>query len=492
MNLYSSNQVYELDRLAITIDKQSSLQLMQKAAESVWQQLQIRWADKQEIVIFAGTGNNGGDAFALARLALVAGYKVRLFYFGDLSRQSTESVHYRNLWEQQGGVSELWKDQAYQAEIIIDGLLGIGLNQPLNEQWQQLVKNINHHPAIRVSIDIPSGLNANTGTAMPIAVEANLTVSFIGRKQGCYLADGPDYCGERIFADLGLSTRAGTKVKASLEVLDNKNLQLPPNRKKNSYKNQYGHVLVIGAGPGMSGAARLAGMSALRCGAGLVSLCVHPDNYTIAASTHAELMVSTWSELSEQLAKASVILVGPGLGHSKAAKALLQQLKSVALPMVIDADALYPDYVDSVQSSRVVLTPHPGEMARLLSMHTNLVQSDRVNALLASNERWNHVCILKGCGTLIGQRKQTTALCQQGHPGMATAGSGDVLAGITAGFLAQGLDAYSASRTAVFVHARAADQYALKQAADCMIAGDIIDQLPVVMKSLREDQDKHR
>ena len=489
MNLYSSEQVYELDRLAINNDKQSGQQLMQKAADSVWREIQSRWPDYQQIVIFAGSGNNGGDAFALAYRALKAGYRVRLFYLGNLSNQSVESAYYRNLWEQSGGSSEPWQEQEFQADIIVDGLLGIGLSQPLNQQWLDLVKRINNHSAIRVCIDIPSGLNANTGSAMPLAIAADLTVSFIGRKQGCYLADGPDICGEKVFNDLGLSSVSVSKVDATLQVLDVDRVCLPPRRKQNSFKNQYGHVLVIGGGPGMSGAAQLSALAALRCGSGLVSLSVHPDNYTIAASQNVELMVSTWMDLPQQLAKATVIVLGPGLGNTEDAGHLLQQLKTVNLPMVVDADALHIDFVDAIQSTDVVLTPHPGEMARLLNATTALVQQDRVNALNQVIQRWDHVCLLKGFGTLIGKNKYPLALCKNGHPGMATAGTGDVLAGLIAGYIAQGLDTFTATKSAVLIHALAAERYALEQDADCLIATDIIGQLPRVVKNLRKRQD---
>lgn len=491
MNLYTSEQVYELDRLTIANDKQPGKILMAKAADAVWQQIQSRWSDKNRIVIFAGSGNNGGDAFALANQAQCANYDVTVYALGDLSRQSAESCYYRLLWEQNGGITETWQEQELEADIIVDGLLGIGLSKVLDEHWQSLIATINSHAAIKVAIDIPSGLNANTGRAMPCAIESDITVSFIGRKLGCYLADGPDFCGERIFADLAVSQSTENRVDAIAYVLDTHNIHLPHRRKNNSFKNQYGHVLIIGGAPGMVGAVQLSGISALRCGAGLVSLCVHPDNFVAAASSHAELMVSTWDELAEQLKRASVVLIGPGLGRCADAKALLESIKGQDLPMVIDADALQSDFIEVIKSSHVVLTPHPGEMARLLGTTADAIQTDRVNALQTITQRWQHTCILKGAGTLIAQGEEQLAVCLNGHAGMATAGMGDVLAGMTAGYLALGLAPIEAAQTAVFIHALAADLFAQEQEGDCLIATDIVERIASVMKMVRLDQIAH-
>lgn len=488
MDLYQRQQVYDLDRLAIELDGQPSAQLMLKAAQAVWRNIQIRWPEIHKIAIFAGPGNNGGDAFALATLALQAGYQVELFSLGDLSRQSDESDLYRQQWQQSGGKTQTWSEQSIDAPLIVDGLLGIGLDKALKDNWLSVIEHINALPAIRVSIDIPSGLNADTGNAMPLAVQADLTVSFIARKQGCFLSDGPDYCGELVFDDLGLSQSALQQIRPACHVLDEATVQLPERRKKNSHKNQFGHVLVIGGGPGMSGAARLAGMAALRSGAGLVSLCVHADNYVIAASQHPELMVSSWNDLAAQLQRASVVVAGPGLGLSDQSRALLENLQGFEKAMVIDADALQAEFITRLQTAKAVLTPHPGEMARLLQCTASDIQLDRIQTLKKCCETWDAVTVLKGSGTLVGCQHDSIHLCHHGHPGMASAGMGDVLAGLLGGYLAQGLNPISAARTAVLIHALAADAYATKQDSNSLVATDIIDFIPTVVKNIRRFQ----
>lgn len=488
MKLFLPQQVYELDRLAILQDGQPALQLMQKAASAVWQSIQLRWPALHKVVVFAGPGNNGGDAFAVASLAKKSGIEVDLFTLGDLSQQSEEASFYRQQWEEAGGMTNQWSGSCPDCDLIVDGMLGIGLNKMLDDRWQSVIQMMNKQPSIKVCIDIPSGLNAATGNPMPCAVQADLTVSFIGRKIGCFLADGPDYCGELVFDDLGLSASAANSIQADCIVLDKNCIRLPAARKHNSHKNHFGHVLVIGGDRGMSGAVRLAAMAALRCGSGLVSLCVHPDNYSVAAAQHAELMVSDWDALPNLLQQASVIVVGPGLGRSGKAKNILKVLHTFDKPMVIDADALTAGFVSKLSSTSVVITPHPGEAARLLGTSAQAIQQDRLDALQQLNNHWPFICVLKGSGTLVGLQNKPTALCSHGHAGMATAGMGDVLAGLIGGYLAQGLNPEQAAQTAVLVHALAAEDFATCQDENSLIASDIIERLSTIVRDIRQSQ----
>jgi NAD(P)H-hydrate epimerase len=486
MKLYQREQVYDLDQMAIQQDAQPGLQLMQKAALAVWRAVQERWADLSSILVLAGPGNNGGDAFAVAMLAREAGYKVEIVTVGDLSRQSSESACYRQQWLDAGECISEWSGRFPDCELIIDGLLGIGLNKSLNADWQCMIVAVNEYSAKKVCIDIPSGLNANTGNAMPCAIQAHLTVSFIARKVGCFIADGPDYCGEVVFDDLGLSADASLRVDPVLQVLDESSIRLPEKRKKNSHKNQYGHVLVIGGNRGMSGAPRLAGMAALRSGAGLVSLCVHADSVVPVASAHAELMVSSWDDVAEKMKYASVIVIGPGLGHCEQAAGVLQQLSGFDKPMIIDADALEPVFLSSVKARSVVITPHPGEAARLLNTKTARIQQDRVGSLQRLLDSWPFVCVLKGAGSLCGHKGKLLSLCPRGHSGMATAGTGDVLAGMIGGYVAQGVDPLQATQTAVYIHALAAEDYARDFDENSLIASDIIDRIALISRILKQ------
>lgn len=300
--------------------------------------------------------------------------------------------------------------------------------------------------------------------------------------------NGMDFCGKLVFDDLGVSEACYRQLAEDARVLDENHIQLPSTRPRNSHKYHFGHVLIVGGDQSMSGASRLAGMAALRSGAGLVSLCVHPENVTLAAAQNAEIMVSNWQQLDKLLQKASVVVVGPGLGYSKQAEGLLKLLGQCDKPLVVDADALQAEFLSSLKSKLVVMTPHPGEAARLLQCSSADIQQDRLSAIEQLNQRWNMVAVLKGAGTLIGTRHQRLSLCRHGHAGMAGAGMGDVLSGLIAGYLAQGLSGLQAAQTAVLVHALCADVYAQSQDANSLVASDIIELTGSVVRQCRQMQ----
>jgi NAD(P)H-hydrate epimerase len=408
---------------------------------------------------------------------------VQLLVQGDLSRQSDTSRHFRKLWDQEGGGYEDWQGQSLNGDVIVDGLLGIGLQRELDGPWQKLIAAINQYDVPRVAIDIPSGLNGLTGNPQPVAVQAHLTVTFIGAKTGQFLADGPDYCGELVYEDLGISTASKQSVEAALNVIET--CQLPAARLLNTHKNNYGNLLVIGGDQGMSGAVALAAQAALRSGAGLVTALVHPECRGNLAS-FPEVMVLGWEALDSRLSQANVVVVGPGLGESEAAAQVLQRLQQTDLPMVIDASALKPEFLNSIQSKQAVITPHPGEAAALLSCTSAEIQADRLAACHRLEDTYATTCVLKGSGSLIGQSGIMPAINTTGNPGMASAGMGDVLSGIIAALLGQGLAPFEAARSAVFIHGLCAEACCADQDLIGIIASDVISHIPAVIKRLRE------
>ena len=484
MLLYSPESVYQLDRAAVVTDGFSELELMGRAGERVWQEIETRWPDLTRLTVFAGAGNNGGDAFVVALRALAQGVAVQLLVQGDLSRQSATSGHYRELWEHSGGSCDAWQGQAISGEVIVDGLLGIGLQRELDAHWQGLVAAINQAAQPCVAIDIPSGLNGLSGVAQPVAIEAQLTVTFIGRKCGQFLADGADYCGELLFDDLGVSSAVRAGVPAALEVIES--CELPVQRKRNSHKNHYGNLLIIGGDQGMSGAVALTAQAALRSGAGVVTALVHPD-CRHHLSAFPEIMVLGWDALEAKLAEASVIVVGPGLGRSVDAQKCLASLRTAQQPMVIDASALDAGFLQSLTSRQRVITPHPGEAAALLSSSTAEIQANRLQACERLLEMFGATTVLKGSGTIIAESAQELpAINTRGTPGMASAGMGDVLSGIIAALLGQGLLPFAAARSAVFIHALCAELYSLDRDQSGLIASDIIECIPRVVRQLRD------
>lgn len=485
MYLYTPESVYALDRGAIDKDRLDGSELMARAGERVWQELSQRWPGARRVCVFAGAGNNGGDAFVVADCARRAGVEVQLYTLGDLSRQSDSARHFRERWQAGGGVCETWTGEVIEADVIVDGLLGIGLQRDLDSSWQELIAAINRPAVPRVAIDIPSGLNGLTGAVQPLAVRADLTVTFIGRKTGQFLADGPDYCGELVFTDLGASRLSRATTEPALEVLGH--CPLPPPRRSNSHKNHYGHVLIVGGAPGMSGAVALAARAALRSGAGLVTALVHPD-CGASLAPFAEVMTLDWSSLDDRLAQASVVLVGPGLGNSAAADDCLRLLQQAEIPMVIDASALRARFLRALGAQPRVITPHPGEAASLLDTSASAVQANRMASAAALVQEFGAVTVLKGSGTLIAAEGATTAINTGGHAGMASAGMGDVLGGMIAALLAQGMEPAPAARAGVFLHAACADDFAREGAPECLIASDIIERLPVVMQGVRDER----
>ncbi len=486
MNLYDPDSIYSMDKAAVDRDGLSEVELMYRAGSRVLREINQRWPELSAITVFAGAGNNGGDAFVIAILAKQNNLDVQCIVKGDLARQSNASAHYRRLWQQAGGDIEIWQQQLIKGELIVDGLLGIGLKRDLDVHWQLLINEINLSDAPKVAIDIPSGLNARTGVAQSVAVEAEITVTFIGRKVGQVLADGPDYCGELIFDDLGISTSTRESQKPALEEINQSNLCLPLKRKRNSHKNHYGHVLIIGGDKGMVGAASLAAQAALRAGAGMVSVLVHPECvHSLAASP--ELMVQSWNEIEDKMAQASVVVVGPGLGQTDAAKSCLTGISTTTLPLVVDASALTSEFMQSIISQKVVITPHPGEAATLLSGPTGSIQTDRLAASEQLCNLYPVVSVLKGSGTIVREAGEIPAINLCGNPGMASAGMGDVLAGMIGAYIGQGLSVFDGAKAGVYIHARCAELYAEAQDESGLIASDVIRMIPELVKLLRCD-----
>lgn len=483
MRLYEPESVYQLDRAAVEIDNFSEIELMQRAGRRVWQALRERWPGVERITVFAGSGNNGGDAFVVALCALREGVKVQLLVRGDLSRQSDTARHYTDLWKRAGGRCEDWQGQQIDGEVIVDGLLGIGLRRELDESWQALIAAINAPRIPRIAIDIPSGLNGSTGVPQPVAVKARLTVTFIGAKTGQWLADGPDYCGELVFDDLGMSESARHGIAARLETVET--CRLPPPRRMNSHKNDFGNLLIVGGDRGMTGAVALAARAALRSGAGLVTALVHPECRNNLAA-FPEIMVQGWDALEARLPQAGLVIVGPGLGGGEAAKHCLQLLQSAGLPMVVDAGALKAGFLRALESDCKVITPHPGEAAALLAKTGAEIQRDRLAASDALVSSFDATCVLKGSGTLVAQAGETTAINTRGNPGMASAGMGDVLSGIIGALIGQGLSPFDAARSAVFIHALCAESYCEANDPMGLIAGDVIELIPRVIRRLRD------
>jgi NAD(P)H-hydrate epimerase len=485
--LFTAAQVRELDRLAIVDAGIPGYTLMTRAGEALWHCLCAEWPAARGVLVVCGTGNNGGDGYVVARLALEAQYRVRVVQLGDAGSIRGDALTARKAYLAAGGACDAYDDQALEgAEVIVDALLGTGLERPLEQQWLAVVDAINATGVPVLAVDIPSGLHADTGCVLGAAVRARHTVTFIGRKQGLVTGAAGEFTGTIHFDDLQVPGVVRERIRADARLLTSAPLgRLATPRARDAHKGDHGHVLVVGGDCGMIGAVRLAGEAALRTGAGLVSLATRPEHAAVLAAACPELMshgVGTAPALRALLQRASVVAIGPGLGQSRWARELLSVVLETRLPLVVDADALNLLSREPVRRENWVLTPHPGEAARLLGHTTAAIQSDRFAAVRELAGNFGGVAVLKGVGSLVATGRAPVAVCGAGNPGMASGGMGDVLSGVIPALIAQGLDPVEAATAGVCIHALAADR-AAADGERGLLARDVIAELRAVMQA---------
>jgi hydroxyethylthiazole kinase-like uncharacterized protein yjeF len=478
--LYTADQVRRIDRAAIERLHIPGFDLMQRAAGAAFALLCERWPEAHRIVLLAGSGNNGGDAFLLGALARQAGFVVDAFPLAG--KPGADALRARLAFVAAGGHiadAEAVSDIP-AADVYVDGLFGVGLTRPVQGVAATLIEKLNASRRAVLALDVPSGLDADDGNRLGAAVRADATISFVAWKRGLFTADGADCSGARTLATLELPDAAYADVTVDAELLDDSIGDLLVARQGNVNKSSFGHVLAIGGDAGMGGAIRLGGEAALRCGAGLVSVATRSENVLALNAARAELMahgVDDGSALAPLLERASVVAIGPGMGRGTWGRMLLEATLACGKPGVIDADALNL-LAQAPRKLRggFVLSPHPGEAARLLGCDTAAIQRDRYAAARELATRYAAVVVLKGAGSLIADPQGRLAVCPWGNPGMASGGMGDLLTGVIAALLAQGLPPWDAARLGVALHARAGD-HAAGNAPRGLIASDLLASL---------------
>jgi ADP-dependent NAD(P)H-hydrate dehydratase / NAD(P)H-hydrate epimerase len=465
--LYRASQVRELDRIAIEEMGIPGICLMERAGCAAFHILKSRWPKARRIIVLCGIGNNGGDGYILARLAYLAGYDVTVIQLGDTTKLKGDArTAYQAMTEVGLLIQEFTAKKLSIVDVVVDALFGTGLDREISGTWREAIESLNRCTCPILSIDIPSGLHADTGTVLGVAIRAEATVSFIGLKQGLFTGVGPDYCGQIYFNDLQVPSTIYKSVKTSVTRLDYEILKTAlPKRSRIAHKGHFGHLLLIGGESGMTGAIRLAAEAAGRVGVGLISVATRSKHADFLNLTRPEIMshgIETAEELEPLLNKANVIAIGPGLGQSIWARAMLEAVKNIQKPIVVDADALNLLAKTPFRLAESILTPHPGEAARLLDSSTTEIQADRIAAVRALQLRFGNVCILKGAGTVIADENDEVGVCTAGNPGMACGGMGDVLTGVIAGLLAQGLSTIEAANVGVCLHGKAGDSAAVE------------------------------
>ncbi len=436
-------------------------------------------AGGDRVLVLAGPGNNGGDAFVVARHLRAWHFKVDLVFAGETAKLPADAQTAYQAWQSSGNTSlaDIPRDGCW--DLIVDGLFGIGLQRDISGRYAELIGAINRMNATVLALDLPSGLASDSGRVLGCAVETDHTATFIALKPGLLTADGPDYCGRIHVCDLGINAEA---IKPAQGAVIGGNIlrEALPARRANSHKGSYGSVGIIGGAGGMVGAALLAGRAALHLGAGRVYVGLLDANKPAVDMQQPELMLRSIQEI-RTITNLNCLAVGPGLGSTQEARDCLRSALADSLPLVLDADALNLIATDTAlqnqlrsRDSENVLTPHPAEAARLLASTTAAIQADRVAMAIEIAERLRSHVVLKGAGSICASPDGKWFINTSGNPGMASAGAGDVLTGMIAAMIAQGASAQSAMLAAVYLHGAAGD--ALLAAGDGpigMTAGEL-------------------
>ena len=508
MKLISSARMKELDRMTIAECGMPGEWLMERAGLGVARAVEylsdLSGYSRLPVCVFAGRGNNGGDAFVVARYLKEWGADVRVWITGERTAvQGDSRAHLIRLMALGVDVEEFLAADDFEmlaasgldCGVVVDGVLGIGINGPARGVASAAIRCINSlgNNSPVVAIDLPSGLDADTGEASGDVVCADLTVTMAYPKTGLTMQAAREYVGSVDLVDIGIPASFADNIESPLDLVVASDLYgVCPIRSRVAHKGTFGHILLIGGSPGYAGAIALAAGAALRSGCGLVSVLTSSEVASVVAGMVPEAMVhgvstGEFMQKISDLPAFDAIMAGPGLTTTPQTEQLISELIAVeGVPLVLDADALnvFAGNAEVLAASKrpLVITPHPGEAARLLGCSIIDIQSDRVMYAKELSKLTHSVAILKGAGTLIADINASCSINLTGNPGMATGGSGDVLAGLLTGLLGQKINLYDASRLAVYLHGCAGDEAAWGSSQAGMKAGDIINALPMAFR----------
>ncbi len=504
LKLYTAEQVKSGEVEAARLAGISMYSLMQRAGMAVYERFQTLYPRAKKVVVLCGKGNNGGDGYVFATLAQQAQLDVSVFQAGKEEALKGDAQLAFQEWVLNDGRHSDWNDweeALFEADVIIDALLGIGLSGDVKKPLSEYIDQINRIRCPVISIDIPSGLCANTGNVLGHAVKADHTVTFIGVKQGLCTGQARSNVGELHFAGLGVEREFQSITDESALGIDQKIIsRLWPEANPTAHKGDNGKLLCVGGNQGMSGAIRLCASAATRTGAGLTAAITHPNSLiplqvaspeVMSQSITLEQLKDTDNELVKRAEWADVLAFGPGFGVDEWAYLAYVMLSQQHKPKVVDADGLNllamlnkNGDVAFVRDEQRVMTPHPGEAARLLDVSTKEIERNRFAAVKQLQEHYGGVIVLKGAGSLIydGVRMY---VCLAGNPGMASGGMGDVLSGVIAALLAKGLPIAIAARLGVILHSNAADLSVEQNGEVGLLATDVIESLRHAINSQR-------
>lgn len=470
-----------------------SMVLMERAALEVVRCMEEEQLDFRKVLVICGSGNNGGDGYAIARLLHLKGHDVTIFFAGNSQKRSEENAQQAKIAAHYE-IPVITNLGTEEYSVIIDALFGTGLKREVTGHYREVLCSVNQMAGKKVAVDLPSGIHDTTGARMGIAFCADLTVAIAFPKRGLFLQDGNVCAGKILTGDIGISSETFSEGTVTFGY-EKQDLFLGfPKRKKNSHKGSYGKVLMIAGSKGMSGAAYLSAKAAYAVGAGLVQIYTHEENRVILQQLLPEAIITTYDTFdSEQLEKliqwADLIGIGCGLGKSDTAERVMQYtLKRALVPCVVDADGInilskHMEWIEET-NALIVLTPHMKEMSRMLQCSVRELIEQRMEKLHAFVERYKVVCVLKDARTLVAKEHRNTYLNLSGNAAMAKAGSGDVLAGVIVGILAQQCEPYTSACLGVFLHGLAGDMARDKKGAYSVLASDLVAEISSVLKNI--------
>lgn len=494
--LVNADEMKQIDFATTEHFKVPSIVLMERAALETVSVMEEEGLDTKRTLVFCGTGNNGGDGAAVARLLFQKKRKVCVVLLQGKHGYSESMQLQLEILKAYGiPVCEKIPDD-FSPTLIVDALFGVGLTREITGEAAHFITQMNQMAAPKLSIDIPSGVQATNGRILGTCVQADVTVTYAYAKVGMYLWPGSAACGRIFVREIGIDAKSWQKERPSVVSLTKEDLSLLPERTKHSNKGTYGRVLVIAGQKDMAGAAVFAGAAAYRMGCGLVKVMTPEENRVILQEKVPEAVLKTYpeSEINEttfvnELQTVDAIVCGPGIGTSQVAQRIVELvLANAAVPVVFDADALNilatKQELLKQHKAEVIVTPHPGEMGRLCQEKTSVVEADRLKTARQFAEDYQVICVLKGEHTLTAVPEGEIYLNRSGNHGMATAGSGDVLSGVIGSLLAQKVPPYLAASLGVYLHGLAGDTMIKETGYGGLLASDLVTGLQKIQAEL--------
>ena len=476
-----------------------SRELMEHAAQACVQVLEDEKVDLSHVCVVCGSGNNGGDGFAIARILQNNRYSVETFCVGNPEHYTEETQEQMYRLQECGGKITYGMPQEDSYSVIIDAVFGVGLSRKVEGRYRQVIEQMNRMRGIKFAVDIPSGLSATTGCILGCAFKADYTVTFQLKKIGLELSQGRTMAGRVIVPDIGISTDSICEdqeiVRTAGKDIYRKML---PDRPEDSNKGMYGRLLVIAGSKGMAGAAYLNAHAAYMTGAGLVRIYTSSDNREILQTLLPEAVITTYEEYNKEellslLTWADGVCIGSGLGMSRLSEKILKTvIEYVKVPCLIDADGLNllaenKNYLNQMAERRFVITPHMKEMSRLTGISVEELKADRIQILKDFSSRYRITCVLKDSRTLIASEEKGIRMNLTGNSAMAKAGSGDVLAGVISGWMVQGKEAEDAAELGTYIHGLSGDLAKFEKGVYSVMARDLIEYISKALMKLEEE-----